>query len=67
MKKKSKTYRGVQTAKAIKNFPFSFRSPQREFIYAIVEIKKSAAMGHFLTGELSRERKQAIVKTAMKF
>jgi len=63
MKKKSKTYRGVQTAKAIKNFPFSFRSPQREFIYAIVEIKKSAAMGHFLTGELSRERKQAIVKT----
>ena len=63
MKKKSKTYRGAQTAKAIKNFPFSFRSPQREFIYAIVEIKKSAALGHFLAGELSRERKQAIVKT----
>src|SRR3989344_8208085 len=63
MKKKSKTYRGAQTAKAIKNFPFSFRSPQREFIYAIVEIKKSAALGHFLAGELSREREQAIVKT----
>lgn len=63
MQKKSKTYRGAQTAKAIKNFPFSFRSPQREFIYAIVEIKKSAARAHFLAGELSEERKQAIVKT----
>lgn len=63
MKKKSKTYRGAQTAKAIKNFPFSFRSPQREFIYAIVEIKKSAALGHFLAGELGRERKEAIVQT----
>jgi aspartate ammonia-lyase len=63
MQKKSKTFRGAQTAKAIKNFPFSFRSPQREFIYAIVEIKKSAAIGHALAGELSKERKQAIVKT----
>ena len=63
MKKQSKIYKGAQTAKAIKNFPFSFRTPKREFIYAIVEIKKSAALGHFLAGELSGERKHVIVKT----
>ncbi len=62
MPKKSKIYRGGQTAKAIKNFPFSFRYSQREFIYAIVEIKKSAAIGHVLAGELGSERGQAIVK-----
>ena len=61
-KKNLPKYYKAQTEKAIKNFPFSFRPPQKEFIYAIVEIKKAAAMGHYLAGELSGTKKQAIVK-----
>ena len=34
-------YRG-STEKAIKNFPFSFRKTDREFMHVIVEIKKVA-------------------------
>ncbi len=57
-----KKYYGPQTDKAISNFPFSFRSLPKEFMYAIAEIKKSAALAHAETGELSRERAKAIVK-----
>ena len=57
-----KKYYKTQTEKAINNFPFSFRSSKREFIYAIVEIKKAAVIGHYLAGELSQQKKQAIVK-----
>lgn len=57
-----KKYYGVQTEKAIKNFPFSFRKTPREFILAVVEIKKAAAVAHFKVGELDRKRKEAIVK-----
>ena len=57
-----KKYYGEQTEKAIKNFPFSFRKTPMEFILAIVEIKKAAAIAHFKVGELDRKRKEAIVK-----
>ena len=57
-----KKYYGVQTEKAIKNFPFSFRKTPQEFILAIVEIKKAAAIAHFKVGELDGIRKEAIVK-----
>ncbi len=53
---------GEQTEKAIKNFPFNFRKTPREFVLAIVEIKKAAAIAHFKVGELDRQRKEAIVK-----
>ncbi len=58
----NKQYYGAQTQKAIKNFPFSFRKTPREFMYAIVEIKKAAAMAHAAAGELDNNRKIAIVK-----
>src|SRR6185295_19627139 len=57
-----KKYYGAQTEKAIRNFPFSFRKTPREFILAIVEIKKAAAIAHFKVGELDRKKKEAIVK-----
>jgi len=59
MKKK---YFGTQTSKAAKNFPFTFRRTPRVFLYAIVEIKKAAALAHFEAAELSRNRKTAIVQ-----
>lgn len=58
----TKQYFGSQTKKAIKNFPFAFRRAPKEFIYAIVEIKKAAAIAHFKARELARTRKEAIVK-----
>jgi aspartate ammonia-lyase len=57
-----KKYYGAQTEKAARNFPFSFRKTPREFMLAIVEIKKAAAIAHNKVGELDRKRKEAIVK-----
>ena len=57
-----KKYYGAQTEKAIKNFPFSFRKTPKEFMLAIVEIKKAAAIAHFKAGELDNARKVVIVK-----
>jgi aspartate ammonia-lyase len=53
---------GAQTEKALANFPFHFRKTPKEFIAAIVEIKKAAAIAHGKAGELDAERKDAIVK-----
>ncbi len=57
-----KKYYGMQTEKAIKNFPFSFRATSKEFIYAIAEIKKAAAGAHRLAGELDSARALSISK-----
>ena len=56
----TKRYFGSQTEKAIKNFSFSFRKTPKEFIYAIVEIKKAAARAHYVAGELDKSRARAI-------
>ena len=58
----SKRYYGVQTEKAIKNFPFDFRKTHREVIRAIVEIKRAAARAHYLAKELDKQRADAIVR-----
>ena len=62
MKAQPKIYIGKETAKAKANFPFSFRLPNKEFIRAIVEIKRSSALAHFSAGELDRSRMKAILK-----
>lgn len=59
-----KRYYGAQTEKARKNFPFDFRRTHREIIYAIVEIKKAAALAHYAAGELDRRRTAAIVRAS---
>ncbi|MFZ1074994.1 MAG: aspartate ammonia-lyase [Minisyncoccia bacterium] len=53
---------GAQTEKALANFPFHFRKTPKEFIRAIVEIKKAGAIAHGKAGELDAGRKTAIVK-----
>ncbi len=57
-----KKYYGVQTEKAMQNFPFDFRKTYREFIYTIVEIKSAAARAHAAAGELDSRRAAAIVR-----
>ena len=58
----AKKYYGVQTEKAIKNFPFDFRHTYKELIYAVVEIKKAAARAHAAARELDKKRASAIVR-----
>ena len=58
----TKRYYGVQTEKAIKNFPFDFRHTYKELIYAVVEIKKAAARAHAAARELDKKRASAIVR-----
>jgi aspartate ammonia-lyase len=55
-------YYGVQTARAIKNFPVSGITERPEFIRAYVVVKKAAAMVNMELGELDEERGRAIVK-----
>ncbi len=61
-----KIYYGSQTQKALKNFPFSVYKVHKEFIFALVEIKKAAAIANYQDGNISRDIKNAIVKTCDK-
>lgn len=55
---------GVQTARAVANFPISGLRPHPVFIRAFTIIKRSAAIVHKELGVLSKERADAIVKAA---
>ena len=55
---------GVQTARAVANFPISGLRPHPVFIRAFTAIKRSAAIVHRDLGVLSKERVDAIVKAA---
>jgi aspartate ammonia-lyase len=57
-----KEYIGEQTKKALKNFPFHVYKVHKEFIFALVQIKKAAAIANFEAGNISRDVKTAIVK-----
>jgi aspartate ammonia-lyase len=57
-------YYGQQTEKAIKNFPFGTHKWHKEFIMALAQIKKAAAVANFDAGNISRDVKNAIVRAA---
>ncbi len=57
-----KIYYGEETKKALKNFPFSTSKTRMEFILAMVQIKKAAAIANYLAGNLEKEVQNAIVK-----
>jgi aspartate ammonia-lyase len=57
-------YYGVQTARAVANFPISGIRPHPIFVRAFVIIKRSAAVVHRELGVLSKERADAIIKAA---
>src|SRR3989338_6089400 len=59
-----KKYYGEQTQKAIKNFPFDVYGFHWEFIVALAQIKKAAAIANFEAGNFNRAIKDAIVKAA---
>src|ERR1700694_2452976 len=55
---------GVQTLRAVQNFPISGLRPLPAFIDATVHIKRAAALTHKETGRLEARLADAIVKAA---
>lgn len=55
---------GIQTMRALRNFPISGLRPLEPFVVAHVWIKKAAALVHRATGRLDAARAQAIVQAA---
>ncbi len=55
---------GIQTERAIRNFPISGIRPHPTFVWGTVLIKKAAAITHKETGRLDAERADAIVQAA---
>jgi fumarate hydratase, class II len=55
---------GVQTVRAVQNFPISGLKPLAAFVDATVRIKRAAALTHKETGRLDAKIADAIVKAA---
>jgi aspartate ammonia-lyase len=55
---------GIQTARAVENFPISGLRPLPAFVDAVVWIKRSAALTHRETGRLEARLADAIVQAA---
>jgi fumarate hydratase class II len=55
---------GIQTLRAVENFPISGLMPLPGFVDAVVMIKRSAAETHKETGRLEAEYADAIIKAA---
>ena len=55
---------GIQTARAVDNFPISGRSPDRDFIIAHARIKRAAAIANSAAGKLDRKLAEAIGSAA---
>src|SRR2546423_5001794 len=55
---------GVQTLRAVQNFPISGLRPLPAFVDATVRIKRAAALTHRETGRLDAKIADAIVKAA---
>ncbi len=55
---------GVQTQRAVENFPISGLPPHHAFVWATVLIKKAAAVAHKQTGRLDGDLADAIVRAA---
>lgn len=52
---------GIQTARAIDNFPISGRRPDTDFVHAHVRIKRAAAVANCQPGWLTGQQRDAIV------
>jgi len=55
-------YWGVQTQRAMDNFPISGLKPIKEYTYAITMIKKAAAMANSEIGLLDKKKAKAIIE-----
>ena len=52
---------GPQTKASLENFPFDYHKVLKEFVYAMVMIKKAAAVANFKAGKLDKKLSEKIV------
>ncbi|MFA8437747.1 aspartate ammonia-lyase [Pueribacillus sp. YX66] len=57
-------YYGVQTLRAVENFPITGHQLNTELIRSLAIVKKAAAIANFEVGQLDEERSKVIVKAA---
>jgi aspartate ammonia-lyase len=57
-------YYGIQTARAVENFPVSGERERPELVRAYVLVKKAAALANLELGALDRGRGEAIIRAA---
>jgi fumarate hydratase, class II len=57
-------YYGIQTARALENFPVSGLKEHPAFVRAYVELKKAAALANMELGKMNRGLGEAIVRSA---
>jgi len=55
---------GIQTARAVANFPISGRAPDADFVVAHVRVKRAAASANEAAGWLDAKRARAIIDAA---
>lgn len=57
-------YYGIQTQRALENFPITGYRPHRELILALAMVKKAAALANMKVGQLDNKIGEAIVEAA---
>lgn len=58
---KNKILYGPQTKASLENFPFDYHKVLKEFVYAMVQIKKAAAVANFKAGKIDKKISDKIV------
>lgn len=58
---KNKILYGPQTKAAVENFPFEYHTVMKEFVYAMVMIKKAAAVANSKAGKLDKKLSEKII------
>lgn len=57
-------YYGIQTQRALENFPITGYRPHKELVLAITMVKKAAALANMKLGQLDKKKADAIIKAA---
>ncbi|NLW17494.1 MAG: aspartate ammonia-lyase [Firmicutes bacterium] len=57
-------YYGIQTKRAMENFPITGYKPGKELVQALAMVKKAAALASMEIGQLDKEKAEAIVQAA---
>ncbi len=57
----NKVLYGPQTKASLENFPFDYHTVMLEFIYAMVQVKKAAAVANFKAGKIDKKISDQIV------
>ncbi len=57
-------YYGIQTQRALENFPITGYRPHKELVLALAMVKKAAALANMKVGQLDEKKADAIIQAA---